>query len=48
MIRLSLPNDFVADTTTKLGRPVAKLVALAGGAPEPTGAVDEARDLVAV
>ena len=48
VIRLSLPNDFVADTTTKLGRPVAKLVALAGGAPEPTGAVDEARDLVAV
>jgi linoleoyl-CoA desaturase len=48
VIRLSLPNDFVSDTTTKLGRPVAKLVALAGGAPEPTSAVDEARDLVAV
>jgi linoleoyl-CoA desaturase len=48
VIRLSLPNDFVSDTTTKLGRPVAKLVALAGGAPSGPARSGEARDLVAV
>ena len=49
VIRLSLPNDFIEDTARKLGHPVAKLVALAGGAPEPTGEAERGeRDLVAV
>ena len=49
VIRLSLPNDFVADTTTKLGRPVAKLVALTDGILDRAGGAESRDpDLVAV
>ena len=49
VVRLSLPNDFLEDSTRKVVRPLAKLVALAGGAPEPTvGAERGKRSLVAV
>jgi hypothetical protein len=52
VIRLSLPNGFVEETTRKLrrkaGRPVATLVTLAGGAPASEAAADERdRELVA-
>ncbi|MGZ4490100.1 MAG: fatty acid desaturase family protein [Nocardioidaceae bacterium] len=49
VIRLSLPNDLIEHTARKVGRPVAKLVALAGGAPEPTAEAEGGKeDLVAV
>ncbi len=52
VIRLSLPNGFVEETSRSLlrkaGRPVSTLVALAGGAPaDGTAADDRDRELVA-